>query len=124
CNHSADVTAVECKKVKEDIKKKAAKGRQSTSTAVSKVLAKVESPVLAQLPKIESLVRIAQRAKHADPEQEVINPHCLKELIITPAYKETFNHEMFLLRDSSASAGRFLIFAIKKNLSILSKCDQ
>lgn len=79
--HPSDVTAVEWKKVKEAIKKKVAKGGQNTSAAISKVLAKVERPVLAQLPKIESSVRIARRAKHADLEQEMINPHCLEELI-------------------------------------------
>ena len=75
--------------------------------------------VLVHLPSASALRQQVNRANKKN--KQIVEPKCLKDLIIDEKYKKTYKGEAFLLGESGEGNERIFLFSTPKNMKILSK---
>ena len=116
--HTSDNTAVSCREVKANLKRKAKHTQDSSHYIVSDSLQTVTEGAAAKLPKLDSLKRTIQRQR-VHHNVVTVQPTSLEHLFLPEEYKLTSKGEPFLLYDSGSETQRILIFGTQRNLEML-----
>lgn len=94
--------------------KPAKKSSDKPVKIISNELKKINSPIAARMPKVDSISRRVQRNRRKSSPQ-IANPSTRGEIILLNELRMTSNNEEFLLYDSSGCDSRFLMFGTSKN---------
>ena len=116
--HTSDNTAVSCREVKANLKRKAKHTQDSSHDIVSDSLQTVTEGATAKLPKLDSLKRTIQRQR-VHHNVVTVQPTSMEQLFLPEEYKLKSKGEPFLLYDSGSETQRILIFGTQRNLEML-----
>ena len=105
-SHTSDNTAVSCREVKANLKRKAKDTQESSHYIVSDSLQTNTEGAAAKLPKLDSLKRTIQRQR-VHHNIVMVQPTSLEQLFLPEEYKLTSKGEPFLLYDSGPETQDF-----------------
>lgn len=121
-NHPPQNDEIEARKIKNNMKRKAACTAESTAQIIGEAVQTCSMSASSKIPVYNSLRRSVQRSR-ASATGLLPTPKTLDELKITGEYLLTQKGEDFLLVDHGVGNERILIFSTKRNLHFLLECD-